>query len=176
MARQPGTSGAPSDAHDPLMTLRRARRTSWRWTFIGLAVLVIAVIVRARSSNPPPPLATSCVTPAFALSSTTPDSGSDIEWAATGPAATRFAIGVGIASMRVDPSSGQLHAVPEPGHADSAVEQAVAPTVMPPGCTTNGRFRVSVPAGHYTARLFRISGTGSAVTVTAVATKQLAVG
>jgi hypothetical protein len=48
-------------------------------------------------------------------------------------------------------------------------------TALSSGCKANGAFIVGVPAGTYTVRMFRLAGTGSAVTGTAVASKTVTV-
>src|SRR5580704_3704918 len=61
------------------------RRSSWRFTGIGLAVLIVAIIVKGGFDANPPALTTNCHTPGMALSTTHVRRGGEVRWAATGP-------------------------------------------------------------------------------------------
>jgi hypothetical protein len=100
-----------------------------------------------------------------------------VRWSATGPANTHFVITMGIARLeRVrGQQPGQLHGVPEPGHTPATTEQAVHATALSAKCTAHGAFLVGVAPGTYTVRMFRLAGTGSAVTGTSVAAKTVTV-
>jgi hypothetical protein len=154
----------------------RRRRSSWRATAIAVLIVVVAIIVRMRLNDRAPSLTTSCATPAFALSSTSPQQGSTVRWAATGPANAHFVITIGIARLTAGKQPGQLHAVPEEGRPATMTQQAVHATTLPSGCKANGAFLIGVPAGTYTVRMFRLVETGSTVKGTAVASKAITVG
>jgi hypothetical protein len=153
----------------------RRRRSSWRATAIAVLIVVVAIIVRVHLNNRAPSLATSCTTPAFALSTTSAHRGSTVRWSATGPANAHFVITMGIERLDHLQQPGHLHGVPEAGHTAATTEQAVPTTVLSADCKAHGAFLVGVPPGSYTVRMFRIAGTGSAVTGTSVAAKTVTV-
>jgi hypothetical protein len=153
----------------------RRRRSSWRATAIAILIVVVAIVVRVHLNNRAPSLATSCTTPAFALSTSSPHQGSTVRWSATGPANSHFVITMGIARLDRGKQPGQLHGVPETGHTAATTEQAVRATALSTDCKAHGAFLVGVAPGTYTVRMFRITGTGSAVTGTPVAAKTVTV-
>jgi hypothetical protein len=177
LKRRDSKSGAPSDVPDPLRppTTDVKRRSSWRLTAIAIIIVVGAIIVRVDLNNRAPSLTTSCTTPAFALSSTSPHQGSTVRWSATGPANSHFVITLGITTLVRGSTPGHLRGVPEPGHTGPTTEQAVPSTVLSKDCKASGSFSVTVPAGHYTVRMFHLQGSGASVTGTSVASKVLAV-
>jgi len=176
LQRQGKSSGDPEALPEALrVKTDRPKRSSWRATLIAVAIVLVALIVRVGLNNRAPSLSTSCTTPAFALSSTSPHRGDTVRWAATGPARAHFVITLGITRLMPGTQPGHLHAVPEPGHSAATTQQAVPATALSSGCKANGSFTVGVPSGTYTVTMFRLTGTGSAVTGTAVASKTMKV-
>jgi hypothetical protein len=176
LARRGQLGGESPGTPDDLRTSTdRRRRSSWGATGIAVLIVVVAVIVRVHLNNRAPSLTTSCTTPAFALSSTSPHQGSTERWSATGPAGTHFVITMGIDRLVPEKLSNQLHAVPEAGHTAAMTQQAVHTTALSSACKASGAFLVGVPAGTYTVRMFRIEGTGTNVSGTAVASKTVTV-
>jgi hypothetical protein len=177
LKRRDSKSGVPSDAPDPLRTPSTdvKRRSSWRLTAIAIIIVLGAIIVRVDLNNRAPSLTTSCTTPALALSSTSPHVGSTVRWSATGPANANFVITLGITALTRGSIPGHLRGVPEPGHTGPTTEEAVPTTALSKQCKASGSFSVTVPAGHYTVRMFRLQGSGAHVSGTSVASKVLAV-
>lgn len=151
------------------------KRSRWRWTAWGLAALIIAFAVRSVADSHGPPLATSCTTPAFALSTSSSDQGTVVRWTATGPKSSRFVLTIGVASFAAGAKPGQLVPVPDPGVTRDNTEPAATEHTMPSSCKANGAFTVEVAPATYTVRMFRIAGSGSDITATAVASKPLTV-
>ncbi|MBV9486121.1 MAG: hypothetical protein JO246_08715 [Frankiaceae bacterium] len=176
LKRRDTKAGVPSDVPDPMRaTSDFTRRSSWRWTLIGLAVIIVAGIVRAELNNRPPSLTTDCQTPAFALSSLSPKQGGVVRWSATGPASMHFVITLGIDRLGPGTTPGVLRGVPEAGHTSATTEQAVLAHALSSDCKAHGAFTVDVPSGTYTVKLFRLGGTGATATGTEVATKVMTV-
>jgi hypothetical protein len=176
LQRQGQSSGDPNALPEDLrVKTDRPRRSSWRATLIAVAIVVVALIVRVGLNSRAPSLTTSCTTPAFSLSSTSPVRGDTVRWAATGPAKTHFLITLGITRLEHVPQLGHLHAVPEPGHNAATTQQVVPTTTLPSDCKANGAFSVAVPSGTYTVTMFRLTGTGATLVGTAVATKTMKV-
>lgn len=176
LQRRGRVSGASADGPADLQTpTGRRRRSSWRATAIAVLIVVAAIIIRVHLNNRAPSLTTSCTTPAFALSSTSLRQGSTVRWSATGPANAHFIITMGIARLVSRTQPGQLHGKAEAGHTAATTQQAVHTTALSSGCKANGAFLVGVPAGTYTVRMFRLEGTGTNVSGTAVASKTVTV-
>jgi hypothetical protein len=169
--------GVASDVPDPMrISTDLPRRSSLRWTAAGLGVLIVAVLIHNNHTNHAPALATSCTTPAMALSTTSAHQGSNVRWSATGPAGTPLLITIGVASLKAGAKPGQISPVPEPGGRLATTEIAVRPGPLPSSCASHGEFSVGVPKGRYTVRLFRLTNAGTAaVTATSVAAKSLTV-
>src|SRR4051794_36554383 len=140
-----------------------------------IAALVLAVIlIKAMSSaSGPPSLATSCTTPAFALSTYSTPSHHVIQWSATGPANQAFALAIGVDHFTPAPD-GHLAPVPDAG-VGARDTRTTAPQRMGKDCTDHGAFGVVMPTGSYTVRLFSIDGDGTDATVTPVVEKTLKV-
>jgi hypothetical protein len=151
------------------------RKSSWRWSLLAVAILVGAVIVHGTFGSHQPALTTNCKVPAFALSSLSVRNGGSVDWVATGPPGTRFAIAIGVDHMTPGLRPGQLHPVPDTGVIRQDTEVPVLPQRFPSGCRAHGVLGVGIGAGVYNVRLFTLSGTGAAVAATAVATKRLTV-
>ena len=135
---------------------------------------MVAVILHAGQSSPPPALATSCTTPAFALSTYSTDSHKTIRWAVTGPRGSRFALAIGVARFTTG-SDGRLSPVPDPG-LDATEMRSTPPTTVGGDCKADGTFGVVLPPGTYAVRLFRISVTDSTPAhLDQVAEKQLTI-
>jgi hypothetical protein len=176
LQRQGQSSGDPEALPEDLrVKTDRPRRSSWRATLIAVVIVVVALIVRTGLNSRAPSLTTSCSTPAFSLSSTSPNRGDTVRWAATGPADANFLITLGVARLEHVTQPGHLHAVPEPGHNAATTQQAVRTTTLPSNCKANGSFAVGVPSGTYTVTMFRLTGTGSTLAGTAVASKTMKV-
>jgi hypothetical protein len=176
LKRRDAKVGVPSDVPDPMRaTSDFTRRSSWRWTLIGVAVIIVAGIIRAELNNRPPSLTTNCRTPAFAVSSLSPKQGGIVRWSATGPPSMHFVITLGIDRLQPGASPGVLHGVPETGHTAATTEQAVLAHALSSDCKAHGAFTVGVPAGSYTVKLFRLEGTGASSTGTEVASKAMTV-
>jgi hypothetical protein len=133
---------------------RRSR--SLRRVPLVAAVVITVIIIRAGQGSSPPELATSCTTPAFALSTYSIDGHQTVRWAATGPAGTRFALTIGVADFTTAPD-GHLAPVPDPGVATGQTRTS-APQEMDDDCKADGTFGVVLPAGTYAVRLFTIEG------------------
>jgi hypothetical protein len=141
---------------------------------IVAAIILGVIVVKAMSgATGPPPLTTSCTTPAFALSTYTITGHRTVEWSATGPGGQAFAIGIGVDHYTPAPD-GHLAPVPDPGVGPRDT-RTTAPQHMGKDCTAHGLFGVVMPVGTYNVRLFTIEGNGTDATVTAVATKTLKV-
>lgn len=174
--RKDRAGGVPPDLPNPLKTTADLpRRPTWQWTALGLVVLVIVALIHNRVSNQPPKLATSCTTPAMALSTSSSHKGSLVRWSTTGPANTRFVIFIGTAQLVAGAKPGQLHPVPDPGGSPGTTEGAALNAVISTKCTAHGEFSVGVPPGQYNVRMFKVTGTGASVAATVVATKPLTV-
>lgn len=138
-------------------------------------LLVLAVIlVRAFSSSPPPKLTTSCTQPAIALSTATQKQHHTVRWSATGPGGSTFELTLGVSRVDVAPG-GQFVFVPETGGGQQTEQRAGHQQKMPQSCKTSGAFGVLVPPGHYTVRMFQLSGPVTSPTVTEVASAPLTV-
>jgi len=151
------------------------KRSTWKWTLGGVAAIVVAVLIRNGLDARAPTLVTNCKTPAIALSSASIHRGATIRWSGTGPANMHFVITVGVGSLTASPTPGQLHPVPDAGGTANSTEIAVFPTKLSSGCKANGSFTVDIPSGNYNVRMFRLDGTGAAVTGTPVASRPLKV-
>jgi hypothetical protein len=174
--RKDRAGGIPSDLPNPLkVTADLPRRPSWRWTAIGLVVLVFAALIHNGLSNHPPKLATSCTTPAMVLSTSSTHKGSLVRWSTTGPANAHFVIFIGTAALVPGAKPGQLHPVPDPGGNPGTTEGAALNAVLSAKCTAHGEFSVGVPPGDYNVRMFTLTGSGATVAGTVVATKTLTV-
>jgi hypothetical protein len=156
-------------------TVDLPKRSTWKWTLGGVAVIVVAILIRNGLDSRAPALTTNCRTPAIALSTTSIHRGSTIRWSGTGPANMHFLMTVGIGRLVPGAHPGQLSPVPDPGGTINTTELAVAATKLSGSCKGSGSFTVDVPAGEYSVRMFRLVGTGAAVTGTPVATKRLKV-
>jgi hypothetical protein len=168
--------GVASDVPDPMrISTDLPRRSSLRWTAVGLAVLVVVVIIHNSFTNHAPALVKSCTTPAMSLSTTSTHQGSNVRWAATGPPNTALIITIGVSALTAGSQPGQLHVTPESGD-QARTELAVKPGALGSSCTAHGVFSVAVPKGNYTVRLFKLANAGTAqVTGTSVESKPLKV-
>jgi hypothetical protein len=174
--RRDRAGGVPPDLPNPLKaTADLPRRPSWRWTAIGLTVLVIAALIHNGLDSRAPTLATSCTTPAMALSTTSTHKGSIVRWSTTGPANLHFVIFIGTARLVPGAQPGQLHPVPDPGGTAATTQGVALGTTLSAKCTAHGAFSVGVPAGRYSVRMFGLTGRGARVAATVVATKPLSV-
>jgi hypothetical protein len=174
--RRDRASGVPPDLPNPLKTTADLpRRPTWRWTALGLAVLVAAALIHNGLSSRAPSLTTSCTTPAIALSTSNTHKGAVIRWSATGPPSMHFVIFIGTARLKPGAKPGQLSPVPDPGGTAATTQGAVLPTALSTKCTAHGAFSVGVPPGTYNVRMFRLSGSGATVAGTAVATRPLTI-
>jgi hypothetical protein len=158
----------------------RDRRERRRFTLpiVAVALVVMAgTLVLGHRSNPkPPPLATSCTTPALALSTASVHHDHSVAWSATGPAGMDFVIDVGVQSLAPTSAANTVHAVPDPGLTTKDLEQASKYTTMSPSCTAHSTFAVQVDAGRtYNVRLFRLTHSGTTISAVAVATRTLTV-
>ncbi|HTW18694.1 MAG TPA: hypothetical protein VME70_00605 [Mycobacteriales bacterium] len=150
-------------------------RSTWKWTLGGVAIIVVAILIRNGLDSRAPGLTTNCHVPAIALSSASVHRGSTLRWSGTGPAAMHFVITVGVGGLRPGAHPGQLSPVPDPGGSVNSTEIAVFPKALSSSCKANGSFTVDVPPGGYNVRMFKLIGSGSAVTGTPVATKRITV-
>jgi hypothetical protein len=174
--RRDSTVGVPSDMPDPYrVSTDLPRRSSLRWTAIGLIVIVAAVLIRSELNNRAPSLTKSCTTPAIALSSTSVRQGSTLRYTVTGPSTAHVVIGIGVASFTPGSKPGQLRPVPDPGGTPARTEVPVN-NVIGSSCIAHSYFEVGLPKGKYTVRLFRLTDPGQPdVTATAVESKPLTV-
>jgi hypothetical protein len=174
--RKDRAGGVPPDLPNPLkVTADLPRRPSWRWTAIGLVVLITAALIRNGIDARPPKLVTSCRTPGMALSTSSTHKGSIVRWSTTGPAGTRFVIFIGTARLVAGAKPGELHPVPDPGRSAATTEGAALSAVLGAKCRAHGEFSVGVPPGQYNVRMFRITGSGASVAGDPVATDPLTV-
>ncbi len=151
------------------------KRSTWKWTLGGVAAIVVAILIRNGLDARAPTLVTNCKTPAIALSSASIHRGATIRWSGTGPANMHLVIAIGVSRLVPGANPGQLHPIPDPGGSANSTEIAVFPTKLSSGCKANGSFTVDIPSGQYNVRMFRLDGTGAAVTGTPVASKPLKV-
>jgi hypothetical protein len=174
--RKDRAGGVPPDLPNPLKeTADLPRRPSWRWTAIGLVVLVVVALIHNGLSNHPPKLATNCATPAMVLSTSSTHKGSLVRWSTTGPANSHFVIFIGTAALVRGAKPGQLHPVPDLGKKAAQTEGAALNALLSSKCTAHGEFSVGVPPGQYNVRMFQLTGSGATVAGTVVATKPLTV-
>jgi hypothetical protein len=170
------TVGIPEDVPNELSEdADRPRRSVWRWALLGAVILFGLAVIHARLTSRPPALATNCSTPAIALSSSSASQGSIIRWSATGQAHMHFVLMIGVSRLAHSPRPGQLRAVPDPTDGNNVTRFAARPTALSSSCKASGEFSVTVPPGHYPVTMFRLDGTGAAVTGTQVAVKPLTV-
>lgn len=166
---QLAAGGVPSAPYQP--QAKPPPRPTWRWLLAAIALVIVVAGVRGGLSSHPPALRKSCTTPAFALSGGSVKVRHLVRWSVTGPPGTRFALAVGVASFTLAPS-GKLLPVADGPHPT----QVVTPVdVLGRGCTGNGAFGVSVPAGRYAVRMFVVTGHGATAAARPVATKTLVV-
>ena len=105
--------------------------------------------MRYGSQQKPPALATSCDSPALALSTATTTRGMPLRWTAVGPP---DAVVIAIDVARLDAG---LTATPVPG----ATEPQVVPIRTPlKGCKATGVLGVQVPVGAHTVSVFPATG------------------
>jgi hypothetical protein len=169
--------GIQSDLPDPFrISTDMPKRSSLRWTAIGLAIIVVAVVVHNEFHSSGPTLTKSCTKPAMALGTTSTHKNSLVHWSVTGPPSSHLVITIGVAALTPGAKPGQLHPVPEAGGTPGTTQLAVQPGVLGSSCLAHGEFQVGVPAGHYTVRLFTLANSGTAqVSGTSVAAKPLTV-
>jgi hypothetical protein len=138
------------------------------------AIILGVIVIKAMSgASGPPPLKTSCTTPAFALSTYSIMSHRTVQWSATGRPGQAFALAIGVDHFTPAPD-GHLAPVPDRGVGPRET-RTTPPQHMGKDCTAHGVFGVVLPVGSYNVRLFTIDGTGTGATVTAVADKILKV-
>lgn len=165
--------GEPPPVTDDIRE-RPRRRTTWPIALATLGILTAAVLLGAHGAAKPPPLATSCATPAMALSDTSVRQGRAVLWAATGPAGMNYVLEIGVKALTPSGRPNTFTPVHDPGVTQG--EQATRFLTMPASCKQNGQFGVSVDRGlTYAVRMFRINGTGTDVSAEVVATKRLEV-
>jgi hypothetical protein len=150
-------------------------RGTMRWTILLVFAIVAVAIFKGGRGTPPPPLVTSCTTPALALSTGSVARGDSVRWAGTGPPHQQVVLAIGVRGFTVGATPKQLTAIPDPGLSDHQVQQASVLVPFSIGCRASGSFRALVPPGSYQVRLFRIDGVGSSLSTTAVATRPLTV-
>lgn len=140
-----------------------------------VAVLVVGLILfRAFSSTPPPALTTSCTKPALALSTATQKQHDSVRWSATGPAHTVFELTIGVQQIDIGPG-GKFIFVPDVGPGQTREQRASGQVTMPSSCKTSGTFGAQVPPGHYTVRMFQLSGPVTDPRVSEIASAPLTV-
>jgi hypothetical protein len=168
--------GVASDVPDPMrISTDLPRRSSLRWTAVGLGVLIVVVVIHNSFANHAPALVKSCTTPAMSLSTTSTHEGSNVRWAATGPPRTALVITIGVSALTAGAAPGQLRVTSESGN-QARTELAVQPGALGASCAAHGVFSVAVPKGTYTVRLFKLTNAGTAsVTGTSVESKPLKV-
>jgi hypothetical protein len=76
---------------------------------------------------------------------------------------------------RYDVTSDRLVPVPDPGLTNRQTQPASSRIRIGSSCLASGVFGVLVPPGSYTVRLFRVTGSGTAQSLTAVARTSLRV-
>lgn len=175
MQRRERSAGASDLPRALTSSVDLPRRSPWRWTAAGVGIIVVAILIRNGINSDAPALVTNCKTPAIALSSSSTHRGSVIRWSATGPANAHFLIAIGVGSLVPGTNPGQLHPVPDTGGTAATTQLAVPTSKLSTTCKANGAFTVDIPSGQYNVRLFRIKGSGIAVTGTPVATQPLKV-
>ena len=171
MIRPPVADPSDPDAGAPewWRNARRLRRIP-----IVLAFLLAIIVIKGMGDAKPPPLTTSCATPAIALSTATQKQHHTVRWSVTGPAKSVFELTLGVSRVDVDPG-GQFVFVPEEGGSQKTEQRAGHQQTMPKSCKTSGAFGVLVPPGHYTVRMFQLSGPVTSPTVSEVASAPLTV-
>lgn len=161
------------DAPAPGLDIPLPPKPKLVWILGAVAVLLAIGIARNAARSHPPALRTDCAHPALALSKASPATGTLVRWSATGPRDERIVLAVG--SDRLEPTAdGKLRVVPPAGKTDKDVQPA-SHGVQLSGCKADGFFALTVPAGHYDVRMFRVTGTGPAVTATPIASTPIEV-
>ena len=105
--------------------------------------------MRYGGANRTPKLATSCTTPAVALSASDVVRGRPVYFAVTGPQ-SGLVVAIDAAAL-----SGDLTATVQPGAREA---QVVRPPVSLTGCKGKGVLGVQVPAGKHTVSIFPAGG------------------
>lgn len=117
-------------------------------------IILAAILLRslATTAPTPPALATSCTTPAFALSSYDVEQRTSVQWSMTGPAGAGFVL--------VVVPRGETPAIPQTATPGRDRQFAAASTQMSSRCTAHGSFRPVVDPGRYTVAMLPASGSG----------------
>lgn len=158
----------PGPAREEPEWWRRAR--ALRRLPVIVVIVVAIIIVRASAGSRPPPLRTSCTTPAFALSTYSTRDHHSVQWAVTGPARSRFALTIGASELRRT-STGGVQPVAEPGFA-ARQPLLAGPERIGSNCTAHGSFGIVLPTARYSVKLWLLpSGSGT----TEAATKTLSI-
>jgi hypothetical protein len=138
----------------------RPRTSGWR-RLLGLRVTVILIgivlvitYLATRGHSAGPSLATSCTTPALAVEPTSVARHALVRFKVTGPSDQVYALAVDAAGIRRNPDGTYTALPPSPG---VPVQAASRPGRLK-NCAASGAFRVLVPAGPHTLRVFRLSG------------------
>jgi hypothetical protein len=163
------------DESIPLWYRSIPSRGRTRWTIVIVFAIVAVAIFKGGHGTAPPPLATSCTTPAIALSASSVTKGDLVRWSGTGPPHEQVVLAVGVKGFTIGATPKQLTAIPDPGLRSNAVQQASAVVPFNTSCRATGTFRVLVPKGSYQVRLFRLDGVGESISTTTVASKPLTV-
>jgi hypothetical protein len=133
--------------------------------------IVLVIVIKVMSGGPaPPPLKTSCTTPAFALSTYQAQRNHVVQWAATGPPSMTFTITIGVADY-TRAASGRLTPVPEPAVGVHEMRSTL-PQQFGSDCKAHGAFGLSVDPGRYPVRMFSFTGATPHTTAAQVAAEK----
>jgi hypothetical protein len=135
--------------------LKRPPRVSWRWLVIALAVVAAIAIGRGLTSSSNA-LHANCSKAQVAVSekSVTSHGSGVLNWSATAPAGTRYAVAINAGSVTASGSSDQ----PTAEAAGAGGTQVSRLQAMPHGCLAHGVFGVLVEPGNYRVTLFTFTG------------------
>lgn len=137
---------APQLTGDPLEV---PRHVSTRVLVVMLGLVLVGVtLAKVAGGGSVPAVHGSCTAPAYALDRTHVRQYGVVTWAATGPAADRFVLGVDTTTVPADRPHGRLF-----------------PQVPLTGCRAHGRFGVLVPPGRHVVTAFLVAPDGTATTV-----------
>ncbi|HVA59880.1 MAG TPA: hypothetical protein VNG13_05005 [Mycobacteriales bacterium] len=151
---------------------RPNRSAQWKLALAVLVLAVLAGVLHHTRLPKPPPIALDCHHPAIKLSSSTARTRQILAWSGTGPASDQVELAIG---RTLHPAGADvLTAEPAPGQPSDTAEALGALQGLN-GCSVQGTFVLTVPAGSYTVTLFQVTGSGAAATGRPIATAPLTV-
>lgn len=140
----PRMSNEPNGSRGRPPIPRPSRKLVLIFAAVTLVVLVTPFLLRVP---PPPALATSCTTPALALSSPTVKARATVRYSVTGPSAATYAVAVDATRLDQPPPGGKFPV------AVGGRLLAVAPHLR--DCKGADRFVATLPPGEHRVGLFR---------------------